>query len=212
MGNQSDKDTDQDVEEFWKQSTGNRNRGARGRSGRGRRGYRGRRGGRGRREEEIAAEEGEASELRGRKRGNRDIRQKLQEAEDAYQKDTNPKVRQIIDHLEEEALEDLSEPSMEDWENYIPDPGHTRGRMTLYKQSIHVYSGVKRLLAKAMEQVATEMAEMIQGSSTLRKDLENIQQNQIILDKKMDRIIQWLQQSGLMMKQEKDEENATKIL
>ena len=146
-----------------------------------------------------------------RKRGKCDMQQKLQEAEETYQKDTNPKIRQIIDHLEEEALDELSDPSMEDWENYIPDPGHTRGRMSLYKQSIHVYWGVKYLLVKAMEQVASEMTEIIQGSPTLRKDLKNIQQNQIILDKKMDRIQHMLQASGLTVKKEKEDEMATKI-
>lgn len=49
---------------------------------------------------------------------------------------------------------------MEDWGNLIPDPGNTRGCLSLYKQALHVYWVLKRLLAKIMEQVAMEMAEM----------------------------------------------------
>lgn len=49
---------------------------------------------------------------------------------------------------------------MEDWEYLLPDPENTRGRMTLYKQALHVYWVMKTLLGKAMEQVAMEMAEL----------------------------------------------------
>lgn len=64
---------------------------------------------------------------------------------------------------------------MEDWEYLLPDPGNTRGRMTLYKQSLHIYWVMKRLFAKAMEQVAMEMAELSQGIPNLKKELTNIQ-------------------------------------
>jgi len=90
--------------------------------------------------------------------------------------------------LEEEALKEHSEPKMEDWECLLPDPGYTRGRMSLYKQSLHVYWGMKRLLAKAMEQVAMEMAELSQGIRTLKKELKNIQITLLMQDKKMDDI------------------------
>lgn len=64
---------------------------------------------------------------------------------------------------------------MEDWVYLLPDPGHTRGRMTLYKQSLHVYWVMKRLMAKAMEQIALEMAELSQGIPNLKKEPRNIQ-------------------------------------
>ena len=60
--------------------------------------------------------------------------------------------------MEEEATQEQSEFEMEDWEYLLLDPGNTRGRMSLYKQALHVYWVMKRLLAKAMEQVAMEMA------------------------------------------------------
>lgn len=46
--------------------------------------------------------------------------------------------------------------------------------MTLYKQALHVYWVMKRLLAKAMEQVAMEIAELSQGIPNLKKELRNI--------------------------------------
>lgn len=57
---------------------------------------------------------------------------------------------------------------MEDWEFLLHDPGNTRGRMSLFKQSLHIYWVMKRILAKALEQVATEMAELAQGVPNLR--------------------------------------------
>lgn len=76
---------------------------------------------------------------------------KIHHAERAYNNNTNPDIRKIIQNLEEEAIQAQSESEMEDWEFLIPDPGNTRGRMTLFKQSIHVYWVMRRLLAKAME-------------------------------------------------------------
>lgn len=55
-------------------------------------------------------EEGSASEVRGRKRGKKDMRKKLQEAEEAYLHETNP--------LEEDAMQEILDPEMEDWENH----------------------------------------------------------------------------------------------
>lgn len=49
---------------------------------------------------------------------------------------------------------------MEDWEFLLHDPGNTRARMSLFKQSLHIYWVMKGLLAKALEQVATEMVEI----------------------------------------------------
>lgn len=113
-------------------------------------------------------------------------------AEKAYYQNTNKGVRRIIHHLEEEAIQDQSDPEMEDWVYLLPDPGHTRGRMTLYKQSLHVYWVMKRLLAKAMEQVAMEMVELSQGIPTLKKELKNIQITLLMQDRRMDEIQQQL--------------------
>lgn len=77
---------------------------------------------------------------------------------------------------------------MEDWEFLIPDPRNTRGRMTLFKQSIHVYWVMKRLLAKSMEQVATEMAELAQGVPNLRREMRILQITLEIQEKNIDEI------------------------
>lgn len=148
--------------------------------------------------------EGAASEGRGHKRGKKDLRRRLQEAEAAYVVDTHPNIRKMIEQMEDEALQGYSEPELDDWEQYLPDPGHTRGRMSLYKQSLHVYWGMKRLLAKAMEQVALEMAELIQGIPTMKKELKNIQIILMMQEKKMDDIVQLLQAGGLGVKLEKE--------
>lgn len=124
------------------------------------------------------------------------MRRKLQEAENAYVQGTHLNVRRIIDHLEEEALQDQSDPEMADWEHYLPDPGHTRGRMSLYKQSLHVYWGLKRLLAKSMEQVAAEMVEL--AKENLKKELKNLQITLMMQDKKMDKLVQLLKDGGIV--------------
>lgn len=71
-------------------------------------------------------------------------------------------------------MQEISDPEIEDWERFLPDPGHTRGRMSLYKHSLHVYWGMKRLLAKTMKQVAMEMVELAQGIPTLKRELRNL--------------------------------------
>lgn len=44
--------------------------------------------------------------------------------------------------------------------------------MSLYEQALHVYWVIKRLLEKAMEQVAMEMAELAQGIPNLKKEIK----------------------------------------
>lgn len=78
----------------------------------------------------------------------------------AYSEDTNADIRRIIQQLEDEATQKQSEPEIKDWEYLLPNPRNTRGRMSLYKQALHVYWVIKRLLEKAMEQVAMEMVEL----------------------------------------------------
>lgn len=79
------------------------------------------------------------------------MRHMVQEAEKAYNEGTDADIRRIIQELEANAMQEDSEPEMEDWGNLIPDLGNTRGRLSLYKQALHVYWVLKRLLAKAME-------------------------------------------------------------
>lgn len=76
-----------------------------------------------------------------------------------------------MQYLEEEALQNQSDDEMEEWEFLLHDPGHTRGRMSLFKQSLHIYWVMKGLLAKAMEHVAKEMVELAQGDQTIRREL-----------------------------------------
>jgi len=59
--------------------------------------------------------------------------------ERAYSQNTHANIRRIIQNLEEEATQEQSELEMEDWEYLLPDPGNTRGHMSLYKQALHVY-------------------------------------------------------------------------
>lgn len=77
---------------------------------------------------------------------------------------------------------------MEDWEYLLPDPGNTKGRMCLYKQALHVYWVMKRLLAKAMEQVAMEMAELAQGIPNLKREMNNLQITLMMQDDRLDEI------------------------
>jgi len=79
---------------------------------------------------------------------------------------------------------------MEDWEYLLPDLGNTRGRMSLYKQALHVYWVMKRLLAKAMEQGAMEMAGLAQGIPNLKKEMNNLQITIMMQDGKLDEIQQ----------------------
>lgn len=73
------------------------------------------------------------------KRGRKSMNKQVRNAERAYCRDTHSGIRRIIQHLEEEAIGEQSESEMEDWEYLLLDPGNTRGRMTLYKQALHVY-------------------------------------------------------------------------
>ena len=90
--------------------------------------------------------------------------------------------------MEEEVIQEQSEPEMENWEFLLLDPGNTRSRMTLYKQSIHVYWVMKHLLAKALEQDATKMAELAQGGPNLRRELRIIQITLEMQEKKLEEI------------------------
>jgi len=94
------------------------------------------------------------------RRGWKTMKHMVQEVEKAYNEGTDANIHMLIQELETKAMREDSEPEMEDWGNLIPDPGNTGGRLSLYKQALHVYWVVKQLMEKAMEQVAVEMAEM----------------------------------------------------
>lgn len=97
---------------------------------------------------------------------------------------------------------------MDDWEYLLPDPGNTRGRMTLYKQALHVYWVMKRLLAKAMEQVAMEMAELAQGIPNLKREMQNIQVTLIMQDNKLEDIQRQIRKINPGIKKEGDQQEA----
>lgn len=61
---------------------------------------------------------------------------------------------------------------------------------------------MKRLLAKSMEQVAMEMAELSQGIPNLREELRKIQVTLYMHDKKMDAIQEQLKDNSLGVKKE----------
>ena len=96
--------------------------------------------------------------------------------------------------MEEDALQAQSDSEMEDWEFLLHDPGNTRGRMSLFKQSLHIYWVMKRLLAKALEQAATEMTELAQGVPNLRRDLRIIQITLEMQEKKLEEIQQMIRE------------------
>jgi len=85
----------------------------------------------------------------------------------------------------------------------MPDPGHTRGRMTLYKQSLHLYWVMKRLMAKSMEQVALEMVELSQGIPKLKKEMRNILITLLMQDKRLEDLQKQLEANGLVVRKEK---------
>ena len=65
---------------------------------------------------------------------------------------------------------------------------------------------MKRLLAKAMEQVAMEMVELSQGIPNLKKELKNIQITLLMQDKRMDEIQQQLKQCHPDIKRDMDQQ------
>lgn len=89
-------------------------------------------------------------------------------------------------------MEEDLEPEMEEWRDLIRDLGNTRGIMTLYKQALHVYWVLKHLLAKAVDQVAGEMAKLPQGMPSMKKEMKNLQIIMIMQDSNLKVIQQQL--------------------
>lgn len=105
---------------------------------------------------------GETSRQTRKRRRQSTIDKAMDEAEKAYNYDAHQHFRNIIEAMENQILEEPSDPEMNEWSVQLPDPGNTRGRLTLYRRALHIYWVLKHILAKAMEKVATEMVDMAQ--------------------------------------------------
>jgi len=86
-------------------------------------------------------EEGETSRRgQGNSRKQKEtINHRVRRAEQAFRRYPNSAVRRVMQHLEEEMLQEHSDEDMEDCEFLLHDPGHTRGRISLFKQWLHIY-------------------------------------------------------------------------
>lgn len=99
----------------------------------------------------------------------------VQDAAGAYREGTDDDIRHIIQEMEANVMEEQSDSEIEEYAEVIRDPGNTRGRLRLYRKTLHIYWVLKCLLAKALEQVAREMVEISQGMLNLQKEMKNFQ-------------------------------------
>lgn len=99
----------------------------------------------------------------------------VQEAIRAYREGTSEDIRRIIQDMEANLREEQSDSETEEWAEMIRDSGNTWGRMTLYRQSLHIYWVLKCLLAKVLEQVVKEMVEISNGMPNLQKEIKSFQ-------------------------------------
>lgn len=120
----------------------------------------------------------------------------MHEVEQAYNLGTNVDIRKIIDVMEDKVLEEPSDPEMEECTSQLPDPGNTRGRLTLYRRALHTYWVLKHLLAKAMEQIAAEMVEMAQETATAKKEVANVEGKLRQQNKQLKEIQEMLKEMG----------------
>jgi len=125
-------------------------------------------------------------------KGRRSTQTVAQEAAHAYQEKTDEDICRIIQNLEEKVLEEQSGSKTEEWAAIVSDPCNTRGRQTLYQRSLHIYWILKSLLAKAVEQVAKEMAEIANGMPNLQKEMKKFQTIMINQNNKLEEISQTL--------------------
>lgn len=72
-------------------------------------------------------------------------------------------------------MEEDSEDEMEEWKDHILDPRNTKGRLSQFKQTLHLYWLMKRLVGKSMDQVSMDMALIIRDMPDYKKDLQTIQ-------------------------------------
>jgi len=153
---------------------------------------------RGQREEEQAGESSRRGQGNNRKQKETVIH-RIRRAEQAFRHYPNPAVRRVMQHLEEELLQGQSEEDREDCEFLIHDPRHTRGRISLFKQSLHIYWVVKGLMAKALEQVAKEMVNLAKGEPDLRRELRFLRIAMTKHDEQLDAMQQMLTNQGEKM-------------
>jgi len=92
--------------------------------------------------------------------------------------------------MESSILEEQSDSEIEELAEEVTDPGNTRGRMTLYRQSLHIYWVLKCLLAKALEHVAKEIAELAEGVPNIQKEMKNFQVIMINQNNKLEEMSQ----------------------
>lgn len=141
------------------------------------------------------------------RRGRRSTRIVIQEAACAYQEETDEGIHRIIQNLEERVLEEQSGSETEKWAAIVSDPGNTRGRQTLYRRSLHIYWVLKSLLAKALEQVAKEMAEIANGIPNVQKEMKNFQTIMINQNNKLAEISQTLSRIASLVPSQEDHAN-----
>ena len=95
---------------------------------------------------------GGRGENAGPRKGRKPIEAVVKEAKRAYRDGMDVDIHNLIQEMEHNIMEDDSKSEMEDsimeddlelemeeWEDLVPNPGHTRGRMTLFKQTVHIY-------------------------------------------------------------------------
>ena len=92
-----------------------------------------------------------------RKRGFKTVEQRLEPMVRNFMHDIPPPIRDRVYGWESEILDTLDsqdDKASTDMQTVSPDPGHTRGRTSLYQQSIRTYWVIKCLLAKAIMSLA----------------------------------------------------------
>lgn len=75
----------------------------------------------------------------GQRRGRITTLTAAQEVSRAYQERTDEDIKRIIHNMESSILEEQLGSETEELAKEVTDPGNTRGRMTLYRQSLHIY-------------------------------------------------------------------------
>lgn len=85
---------------------------------------------------------------RGRKPGNEHMKTLI----DAYMAGNLPDIRAQITGWERELNDSIKNQDipMEEWESMVPDPGNSRGRHSLFRQTIQQYWVMKNVVERAM--------------------------------------------------------------
>ena len=100
-------------------------------------------------------------ESKPKKRGRKSTQERMETLLDSYVQTNTSRTRQEIRGWEKEIQiepEDIA--AEEDALDFIKDPANTRGRLSLFQQTIHTYWTMKCLLAKAMQSFPPGMQSM----------------------------------------------------